>query len=942
MGNVISVNSDLAPAVGCRVRTVDDHLGLVRDARRAAARVDALVAFRSHEPRWLPAGELSHAYRRGDQVRHAPPKGRGRSLGVGEVLQTRRLAGFDQVLVQFAESGETRWLDWRVLAQATPVEQRIAQRQVGQHDDHAERVRLRLLGKALRIWDANTGAFGRLDIDPLPHQLDVARRVVTSDQARWLIADDVGLGKTIEVGLILHALAQRNRCRRVLVVCPSSLTEQWKTAMRVKFGRAFEIYGRDFTPEYADEMRRRENVIVSLDLAKREEHAARFLGAGTWDVVVFDEAHRLAREASGEQTERYRLARALSNSDRTGSFLLLTATPHQGKTDKFAALLELVRPDLLSEIRTLEMNPEIVGDIIIRNRKTKVTDAQGRLLFRGHDTRRLMVTPSPEMRAADAALQSYLRRGYRAGAQAADRTQGRAIGFVMTTYRKLASSSVAAIEHALERRLARLSGGTTSWQGPPPSADEVEDDDHLEDNAVASGSAAFFEDEDDELRHVLGAMRRAKEADAKLAVFVRDVAAPLMARGESLLVFTEYRATQAYLVEALARHVPGAGPAALINGSMAPRDRSASIEKFNSGSARVLVSTEAGGEGLNLQESCHVMVNYDLPWNPARLVQRIGRLYRYGQTKRVQVVNLQSDDGFDSAAISLMLDRVMTMARDMAAVAKEAKSALESDILGELLSRIDMEDILERATTLRIEQTEEEIAAAIAAAREAREVEGDILQFAAAHEGEVRGGFDARHMLSFVEGMLAVVGIHVRGRLHEDRTIEIELPEAWVGRYPEFGRRSVVRLTVDHARANADPSLVLLDFDVGLVRDLAEYAANRIAFDGLYGEVAEAGAEGLMAVHQVRWQNHAGTLLEEELVASWADKDGVRALEHDAFAAALLAPSKSVAPALSCSSWTARPQELSAAVETEIARRSRASRMPGSVFLAGALRRGAG
>ena len=139
----------------------------------------------------------------------------------------------------------------------------------------------------------------------------------------------------------------------------------------------------------------------------------------------------------------------------------------------------------------------------------------------------------------------------------------------------------------------------------------------------------------------------------------------------------------------------------------------------------------------------------------------------------------------------------------------------------------------------------------------------------------------------------------------------------------------------------ADPSLVLLDFDVGLVRDLAEHAADRIGFDGLYGEAAE-GAEGLMAVHQVRWQNHAGMLLEEELVASWTDEDGVRALEHDAFAAALLTPSKSVAPAPSCSSWTARPQELSAAVETEIAQRSRASRMPGSVFLAGALRRGSG
>lgn len=201
---------------------------------------------------------------------------------------------------------------------------------------------------------------------------------------------------------------------RVLVICPSSLIRQWKDEMRSRFGRSFEIYGRDFTPEHVEEMRLRDNVIVSLDLAKRPEHLAMMVAAGNWDAIVFDEAHRLGKSETGEQIERYASARALR--DLAQAFLLLTATPHQGKTRRFAALLELVRPDLEAEIATLAMNPEIVGEIIIRNRKSTVTDAEGRLIFRGHDTRRFSVRPSSEMVRANAAVLRYLNDGYQPAA----------------------------------------------------------------------------------------------------------------------------------------------------------------------------------------------------------------------------------------------------------------------------------------------------------------------------------------------------------------------------------------------------------------------------------------------------------------------------------------------------------------------------------------------
>lgn len=923
---------DILPSKGAKIRYAG-RIGIINTIRDTHSAGEALVNFVGGEKCWVPIKDVTHAYEIGSHVQHYPARG-GLRLGPGKVLAVRRVAGFDQVLVQFFESGETRWLDWRLLANATPVEMRIAKRLVGQHKNHAERFRLRVLSKALQIWNANTGAFGRLDIDPLPHQLDVARKVVTSPQARWLIADDVGLGKTIEVGLILHALTQRNRCRRVLIVCPASLTKQWKDEMRVKFGRAFEIYGRDFMPEYADEMRLRENVIISLDLGKRGEHLARLIEAGYWDVIVFDEAHRLSRSETGEQTERYLLARRLR--DRTHSLLLLTATPHQGKSRRFAALLELVRPDLTPQIQTLEMNPELVGEIIIRNKKSRVTDAEGKLIFRGHDTLRYKVKPSEAMKAADQALRDYLTAGYRASFNARDRTLGRAIGFVMTTYRKLASSSLAAIERALQRRLERLASSAASSTLVLPSEEDIEGDDQLTETGPIGQMTAFFEDEANEVRSVLERIRLAKKEDVKLSTFLKTVLEPLLANGQSLLVFTEYRATQDYLAGAI-RAVFTDIDVVTINGSMSLDQKTENVNKFNRRDARVMISTEAGGEGLNLHEACHVMVNYDLPWNPARLVQRIGRLYRYGQQKRVQVINLQADDGFDNSAISLMLDRVITIANDMAAVTGDNSEALASEILGELMANIDMESILERATTMKIEQTEEEIAEAIRLAQEARAAEDDILQYASAQQTWVSGGFDWRHMVSFVKGMADIAGIEVRNVLHDGRTIEIVLPEEAVGQWPEFGRRSVVRLTADHARASEDPTLVPMDFEGSFVRHLVESAGDRRSFDGLYGEAATPYDNQTIAVHQVRWQGLSGELLEEELIALTTNEGGWQEMPHEDFANLLLDSMYSCEPSPATEFHLRTARALDAAIDGVLTRKSVSGRMPTAVFVTAAL-----
>ncbi len=868
-------------------------------------------------------------------MKHVGSGATAKGLGVGIVQAVRTLAGCDQVLVQFFERGVSRWLPFQTLNRVKPIESRASRGEVGSYSDHAERFRLRVLAYALKAWDENTGALGRLDIDPLPHQIHVAHRVVSSGSANWVIADDVGLGKTIEVGLILHALRQRNRCRRVLVVCPSGLVRQWQDEMRFKFDQTFEIYGRDFRIEDTSLWRLHDNVIVSLDLAKRERHRALFQQAGSWDVVIFDEAHRLGRDGKAAITDRHRLAMALRAL--TPAMLLLTATPHQGRTDRFATLLELARPDLREELATLSANPEIVGEIVIRNRKSRVTDATGEPIFSGHDTHRIAVDPSRSAHVFDQALQGYLRDGYALSAKVGAR--GRAIGFVMTTYRKLASSSIAAISRALTLRRERLliaagtpAGATYESVEEMIDAGEIETD-SLADNAQLFGAAAFFDGEIDTIDKLLQLAESVRAADEKRACFLEKVAAPLLKRGEKLLVFSEYRATQTYLVEGLHGAFPEIGEIAVINGSMKLDDKIEAVRSFNDGPARVLVSTEAGGEGLNLHRACHVMVNYDLPWNPSRLVQRIGRLYRYGQTLRVIVFNMQTRDSFDNTALALMIDRVQTIAQDLAAVAGDQRETIEAEILGELLENIDLEAILEQATQMRIELTEADINQAIDNARAAQLLQDEMLAYADRFDG-VAGvggaGVDHRHVRSFVIGMLPFAEISAGKLSHRGGVLEITLSDEQVGLFPEFGRRRQVALGFDRELARDRPDIFPVDFESHFFQTLVEIARKR-AFDGLFAGIAEEASAQWLGFFFLRWQNDQGEPLEDELLGYRADRNGcARKLGSDEVGALLLDPLTSIAAQRDTGEAVGA---LRCQIERDTARAVSRFRQPSSIFL---------
>ena len=767
----------LVPQIDCFVAhpRYQDRLGRVVDHKTESDSEFVNVQWGTDGTNeWHSVSELRNGFRLGHVVQDKPRSNTRRTLGTGTVVAARRIAERDMVLVQLHSTGESRWLPFEKLIRLRDARIKYLRAEAPEADS-TERFRLKALAYALESWNQVTGALDRLDVDPLPHQIDLVHRMMTSEQSNWLIADDVGLGKTIEVGLLLAAMKRRRQARRVLVVCPAGVVRQWQDEMRYKFNEDYRIYGLDFNINQPSHWSSFDKVIVSIDRAKSDTHWPIFTESGDWDVIVFDEAHHLSKIEHQAVTQRYQLAERLHR--QTDTLLFLTGTPHQGSTQQFINVLLLLRPDLGHRFATVFSDPSVVAEVVLRNRKSLVTDANGKFIFRGQDTNLIDVPLSSEAREFDERLQRYLRLGY--DAAAAGGTTGRAIGFVMTTYRKLASSSIAAIERALERRRDRLQGlvqtnGTlesdfeeileTTYEGSDGQDDLVSTADRV--TGSFTGVKPFFGDEERQISELLDATESVRKNDLKLKYFLERIVAPLQKEGKRLLIFTEYRGTQDYLVEALQQCYPKSG-VVQINGSMSLNEKRNSIASFNQ-NAQYMVSTEAGGEGINLHENCHILVNYDLPWNPARLVQRAGRLYRYGQLDRVIVFNMVASDGFDNKTLTMMLNRVFSIAKDMSEVSTEFQDGLESEIIGELLERVDIASILANNRTMDLQRSEQEVDEAIERAREAKSQQERLFSRIEGYDPEAGTAlytFDQEDVLSFLEGILPLAGTSEKSAL---------------------------------------------------------------------------------------------------------------------------------------------------------------------------------
>ena len=552
---------------------------------------------------------------------------------------------------------------------------------VGRHDP-ALHVVTRILGECIRSVNDAWGVFSRSRIALLPHQLWVCKRVLESWPTRWLVADDVGLGKTIEAGLILTPLLSSGRVRRLLILAPASLVEQWQVRLREMFDIRISKYVPAADTEASDFWNTQDRVIASahtlrLDKGNRWE---RLLDANSWDLLLIDEAHHMNVDEQGHRTLSYQLVERLQERGKVLSLVLFTGTPHRGKDTGFLSLLKLLRPNDFDPEQPLDQQVEKLRTVMIRNNKQSVTNMSGEPLFTPVRSRRETYAYSPQEARFYEQLTQFIMTG-RAYAASLGFQDRRMVILILITMQKLASSSVAAVRRALARRLARLRQAKTKLEesreylthlqelraeDDPANLDEIS---RLEERVAESLHGVDLNpNEIPALEELLAAAKEVTD-ETKIARILSVVDEFFADR--SVLFFTEYKATQALLMSALHNRY-GDGCVTFINGdgfiegvldssgniSDRTEDRYLATARFNRGDFRFLVSTEAAGEGVDLQQNCSALIHVDLPWNPMRLHQRVGRLSRYGQTDPVDVVTVRNPETVESRIWDLLDEKL--------------------------------------------------------------------------------------------------------------------------------------------------------------------------------------------------------------------------------------------------------------------------------------------
>jgi superfamily II DNA or RNA helicase len=543
---------------------------------------------------------------------------------------------------------------------------------------------------------------------PLPHQLYALNRAMSRDRIRYLLADEVGLGKTIEAGLILRELKLRGMARRILVVAPKGLVRQWQAEMQTHFGEkfqyidpaelaAFRQWRVNASGDEDNLWRVHDQVICSLDSVKplegrrgwsTEKLAAynreRFedVISASWDLVIIDESHRLG--GSTEQVARYKLGAALAEA--APYLLLLSATPHQGKTDQFLRLMQLI--DRESFPGESSVTQERVRPFVIRTEKRLSIDADGEPLFKPRMTRLQAVAWQSHHGAQQRlyeAVTDYVRHGY----NQALASKQRHIGFLMILMQRLVTSSTAAIRVTLERRMAALDVPQPQAslfepgfeQGEPEEWAEL--DGQAQVDLVVLGrmdtlDAIAREKSEVEMLLDLARETEATGTDAKAEALLELIYKLQQEENDALLkvlIFTEFVPTQAMLAGFLESR---GFSVALLNGAMDLDARGKAQQTFAQ-DTRILISTDAGGEGLNLQ-FCHVIVNFDMPWNPMKIEQRIGRVDRIGQRHVVRAINFVLEDTVEHRVRLVLEEKLQIIAREFGVdKASDVMDSVESE-----------------------------------------------------------------------------------------------------------------------------------------------------------------------------------------------------------------------------------------------------------------------
>ena len=555
-------------------------------------------------------------------------------------------------------------------------------------------------------------------VDPLPHQLEaVYEHLLKLPSVRFLLADDAGAGKTIMAGLLVRELKLRGLIERVLVVCPANLSFQWQRELKEKFDEKFLVLkGSDIRDQFGvNQWMEQKQIITSLDLAKRSEILPGLMQA-RWDLVIIDEAHRMSARDETHKSQRYRLGELLRDS--ADHILLLTATPHKGDPQNFTLFLQLLDQDAYADVKSIrEAMERRRAPFYLRRTKEAMVyfperEPDGTWTAKPVFTKRIPRTADFAIDGAEFALYQNVtrfvkRQSNRAAAQGDD-PRARAVGFLMSLYQRRLASSTYAMRRSLENRAQRLEDGLKRAQelartAPPdlPDLEELEEledaeRERLESMLEAITLAGNAEQVREEIAELLQLAEEAKTVEnsgnqAKLE-HLRKI---MQDEGffdrpdQRLLIFTEFRDTLDFLMEKLKAWGFIVG---CIHGGMRPGSRDEqgtrlyTEQQFREGHIQVLVATEAAGEGINLQ-CCHILFNYDIPWNPNRLEQRMGRIHRYGQQHDCLIFNFVATNTIEGHVLQRLLGKL-----------QEIRDALDDDVVfnvvGEVLPSAHVERVL--------------------------------------------------------------------------------------------------------------------------------------------------------------------------------------------------------------------------------------------------------
>ncbi|WP_407272656.1 DEAD/DEAH box helicase [Radiobacillus sp. PE A8.2] len=551
-------------------------------------------------------------------------------------------------------------------------------------------------------------ARGNKNMIPLPHQIEaVYSKMLQASQVRYLLADDPGAGKTIMSGMLIRELKARNMIRKTLILVPPLVLKQWQMELKEKFDEDFLIITRSYLDASGDlnSFDMHQQVIVSMYWASREDIKNMIINS-QFDLVIVDEAHKMAAYTFGQKKRKVKRTKMFQLGENllrhTEHTLLLTATPHKGDKENFRHLMSLIDHDIFSQLNRSDSIFEKSNPYVIRRLKEKMVNFDGTPLFPKRTTKTLGFDLSPAEIDLYEAVTEYVRDYFNRAKQ----NNKPNVAFAMMILQRRLSSSVEAIYLSLVRRKERLQKVLETGQKVQKIMLDYEDyeDSSLEEQELleAYAEGEYEELDFDELQVEIEMLDqlirkanviRQNQNERKFLELEKTLfgANGLLAQDEKILIFTESKDTLNYIEKKLKAYVP---EIAKIVGDFSMDRRQAEVEKFRN-DVQIMIATDAGGESINLQ-FCNQMVNYDIPWNPNRLEQRMGRIHRIGQKNEVFVFNLVATNTREGDVLIRLLTKMEQMREDLG-------QDLVYDFIGEVLEdrQADLSSVMERAVSGR-------------------------------------------------------------------------------------------------------------------------------------------------------------------------------------------------------------------------------------------------